>query len=62
MMDTHTFTQEEKRLEGFMKDKPRLFKRNGLWFARIGDRMTVGHTPMAAYKTLMWRYTDGVYG
>jgi len=42
--------------------KPRLFKRNGLWFARIGDRMTVGHTPMAAYKTLMWRYTDGVYG
>ena len=45
------------------KVKPRLFKRNGLWMARLGDRLTVGHTPCQAYAALMWKgFRESVYG
>lgn len=33
--------------------KPRLFKRNGLWMARLGDRLAVGNSPREAYYLLM---------
>jgi hypothetical protein len=30
--------------------------------ARLGDRMTVGHTPVQAYTSLMWRFKEPYYG
>ena len=43
-------------------NKPRIYKRNGLWTAQKGDRQAFGHTPRLAYIALMWKFRDSVYG
>ena len=62
-MDIQRCMQDERHLKEFMTTKPRLFKRNGLWMARLGDRLTVGNTPKQAYCALMWAgFKESVYG